>query len=131
MDMRHPDDASSAVMGIITNLLQRGFRDRLFSLLILAARKQNATVVKARAMAATIFIASAYDEAVRGSEAVQEDLLDLIAEQPDTALFAICRIGMMRRHMIIMGNVKDIRKTLINRLIVVGEEANRMFDQSC
>lgn len=82
-------------------------------------------------MGAAVFIAAIYDDALRSSDKAQEDLLDILADQHDEALFALCRIGAMRKHMIIMGNIKPIRQTLIYRLIVVGEEANQMFDQSC
>lgn len=131
MDIDHPSDASNAVQGIIVNILQNGFRDNMYSLLLLGAKKENASAVKARSLTAAIFIASAYDDNIRRSPAIQEQILDLLAEQQEEALYALCRIGAMRKHMIIMGNVKNIRQTLIYKLIVVGEEANQMFDQSC
>ena len=131
MDKQHPSDASSAVMGIITNLLQHGFRESLYSMLLMAASKQNAPVVKSRALGAAIFVGTLYDDALRASAAAQEDLLDLLVEQSEAALFALCRISTMRKNMIIMGNVKNLRQTLIYRLVVVGDEANQRFDQSC
>ncbi len=129
MDKNNPQDAQSAVSGLIRNLLMNGFREPVFRLLISGARKQNAIVVRAKAMAAVIFIATAFDEMIRQSQALQEDLLDMLENQHDEALLALTHYAQMRKHMIIMGKPqKPLRQTLIFSLIVLGDEEQQNFN---
>ncbi|MBR1923242.1 MAG: hypothetical protein IJ838_05795 [Paludibacteraceae bacterium] len=129
MDRDDPSDAMSAIMGLISNLLQNGFREGVYCLLLVGAQKDNALPVKAQSMGAAIFIAVVYDDAIRQSNVAQEALLDVLAEQHDEALWALRRYSQLRKHMIVMGGrQKDIRQTLIYHLIVVGEEAHELFE---
>ncbi|MBP5476453.1 MAG: hypothetical protein J6Y00_02035 [Paludibacteraceae bacterium] len=129
MDKNNTRDAQLAVTGLIQNLLMNGYREPVFRLLISGARKENALNVKAKALAAIIFIAATFDEQMRQSQALQEDLLDMLEEQHNEALLAMNQYAQIRKHMIIMGKPqKPLRQTLIFSLIVLGNEELRLFD---
>lgn len=129
MDKNNTQDARLAVTGLIQNLLMNGYREPVFRLLIAGAKKENALTVKAKALAAVIFIAATFDEQIRQSQALQEDLLDMLEEQHHEALLAISHYAQIRKHMIIMGKPqKPLKQTLIFSLIVLGDDERQFFD---
>ena len=129
MDKNNTQDAQLAITGLIQNLLMNGYREPVFRLLIAGAKKENALAVKAKALAAVIFIAATFDEQVRQSQVLQEDLLDMLEEQNHEALLAISHYAQLRKHMIIMGKPqKPLKQTLIFSLIVLGDGERQFFD---
>ena len=129
MDKNNTQDAQLAITGLIQNLLMNGYREPVFRLLIAGAKKENALAVKAKALAAVIFIAATFDEQVRQSQVLQEDLLDMLEEQHHEALLAISHYAQLRKHMIIMGKPqKPLKQTLIFSLIVLGDGERQFFD---
>lgn len=129
MDRNNPQDAQLAVMGLIQNLLLHGYREPVFRLLVKGAGKENALVVRAKALAAIIFIAAAFDDRMRQSPSLQEDLLDMLEQQHDEALLALLHYANLRKHMIIMGQPqRNLKQTLIFSLIVLGDEERERFD---
>ena len=129
MDTNNPQDAQQAVMGLIQNLLMNGFREPVFRLLIMGANHENALVVRAKSMAAVIFIAATFDDLVRQSQTIQEDLLDMLENEHHEALLALKHYAQIRKHMIVMGRAqKPLRRTLIFSLIVLGDDEQQFFD---
>ncbi len=129
MDRNNPQDAQLAVMGLIQNLLLNGYREPVFRLLVMGAGKENALVVKAKALAAIIFIAATFDDQIRQSPALQEDLLDMLEQQHDEALLALTHYAQIRKHMIVMGKPQTrLNRTLIFSLVVLGNDEHQLFD---
>ncbi|MCR4665419.1 MAG: hypothetical protein K5660_08650 [Paludibacteraceae bacterium] len=129
MDTNNSEDAQYAVTGLIQNTLVNGYNEKVVRLLILCAHKQNVMPVRAKAMAALIFMATTFDDLFRQSQPLQEDVLDMLADQHEEALLALAQYARMRKHMIVMGKPqKDIRQTLIYSLIVLGEDEQKMFE---
>lgn len=128
MDTQNPQDAHHAVTGLIQNLLMNGFREPIFRLLIMGANRENALPVRSKALAAVIFLAATFDDLIRQSQPLQEDLLDMLENEHHEALLALKHYAMMRKHMIVMGRAqKPLRQTLIFSLIVLGDDEQQFF----
>ena len=129
MDKSNTEDAQQAVTGLIQNLLLNGFREPVFRLLIMGAKSQNALAVRAKALAAVIFLSTTFDELVRQSPTLQEDLLDMLENEHEEALLALKHYSQMRKHMIVMGRPqKPLNQTLLFSLIVLGNDEQQYFD---
>ena len=113
----------------MTNQMQNGFSPDMFQLLTLAAKTDNLTTVRSLAVNGIIIIALLNDAQLRQSPETIEDIQDILVEQQTIALASLITFNANFKR--IAPQFLDIRKTLIFRLIVVGEKANQAFDQSC
>lgn len=129
MDRHHDADAVSATVGIMTNLMQNGFESGKFNLLTQAAQSDNLMTVRSLAINGIVLISLLYDPQVRQSADTVENIQDVLVNQQSVALAALITFNAGFKHL--SAPALDVRKTLIYRLVVVGEKANQAFDQSC
>ena len=130
LDHRDPADASAALLGLTLNLVKQGFREEVMNMLFNATASDNARAVQLQAVTHLILLCEIYDKEIRRSRDMQERLLDMLAVHRKTALKMLARSHTLQEATEQIPPEK-IRGTLLYRLVVVGEEANRMFDQSC
>ena len=130
LDHRDPADASAALLGLTLNLVKQGFREDVMNLLFDATSSENAKAVQLQALTHLVLLCEIYDEEIRHSRDMQERLLDMLAVHRKTALKVLARSHTLQEAVKEVPPEK-VRDTLLYRLVVVGEEANRMFDQSC
>lgn len=132
LDRRHTEDAQSALIGMMLNLGEKGLNLGLLDLLLAAADQRNAWGVRAMALSVLITVMVVYDDAIRQQDDLIDRFLELLSYDHDLAFALICQVGKIRNRMIFIGRpVKQTKETLVYKLIVVGEEANRAFDHSC
>ena len=129
LDQHHHTDALSAVLGVLSNLVQNGFRADLFELLSMAARPNNLLSVRTMAINGIVVVSILNDAKLRQCPDAIESILNILVEQQRIALASLITFNMSSKQL--PTPFVNIRKTLIYRLVVVGEKANQAFDQSC
>ena len=130
LDHRNPADASAALLGLTLNLVKQGFREDVMNLMFDATSSDNARAVQLQAVTHLILLCEIYDQEIRRSRDMQERLLDMLEVHRQVALKVLARSNTLQEA---TGQIPPdkVRDTLLYKLVVVGEKANRMFDQSC
>jgi len=134
LDHRDPTDASAALLGLTLNLVKQGFREEVMSLLFDATETDNVLIIQLQALSHLILLCEIYDTQLRRSRDMQERLLDMLSVHGENALKILIRTHQLQQLLHTQADkstTHDIRSTLIYKLVVVGEKANRMFDRSC
>ena len=131
LDHRDPADASAALLGLTLNLVKQGFREDVMNLLFDATAEDNALIVQMQALTHLILLCEIFDSEMRHSRDMQERMLDMLALHGETTRKLLARTHALLQQAGAGSTNYDVRDTLIFHLAVVGEEANRMFDQSC
>ena len=127
LDLDNPADASAAVTGIAINLMEKGMRNDLVSLLFVAARTENVKMVQLEAITHLISLYWFHDDEVRRDKDLQEWLLDLLADHPDEVPSYLYTLNTAKNRLSQLDNVKKLKDTLLYQVAVVGEEQQKRF----
>lgn len=131
LNRRNPSEAISAIIGILTNQVEKSYNESIFELLIEAARPDNRREITSLAIGAITLIMCLYDQQIRSNSKVVEDVQDILVGQQDIALPALIAFNKFMPNLsFITHNTTDVRQTLIYRLVVVGEAAHQAFDRN-
>lgn len=131
LDKKNPKDALVAINGLTMNMMEHGYNKGVFSLLLTAARADNVKAVRLGALGTALFGLTLYDDAFRQSQDIVEQLLDVLAEDGEMAYTILLTLWKAKKTIRIIGPQKDLRDTLVYKLVVVGQEANQAFGRSC
>lgn len=125
LDKRHPEDASAALYGLSTNLLENGFQEDIILLIAQCAHPDCNHKVFARAIFSLVIACIVFDTQVRLSIAIQDALLSLLEHElvRTNALKALKTVDSVQDAIFFVGRKKTpVRKTLIYHLVAVGQD---------
>ena len=127
LDKRNPEDAVAAVTGMMMNLIDSGFKEDVLLLLIDGTREENASLVRHHSIVEVLQMCLLFDAQIRRSRDVQEALLEMIAQHQELALQVLHKMYILNTRLLKQLSPVDVKQTLIYRLVVVGERAQKMF----
>ena len=131
MDKRHPKDAEMAISGMVVNTLQKGLNTGIMEMLMSACKADIQPRIRNKAFFAVLITAILNDKVWQKYNGLVETMLDLLETGREDAFHILCALARLEKHTIAIGPKPTIKNTLIYRLVVVGEKANRAFDQNC
>lgn len=129
LDKQHPEDALSALSGMLFNLVFTGYKEDLLLLLIDATREDAASLVRRNALVELLQVCVLHDHEIRRSRDIQEALLEMLSQNQHQALLTLSLIHKVNNEVMHQTlKQKNVKETLIYELVVVGEEAHTLFE---